>query len=220
MSEKAKIGYIYILTNEAFHQKDFVKIGYSKNVKQRVKELSNTSVPYDFEIYAQYEIPESSEMEKSDKELHKLICMLNPSLRINDKREFFTIEPENAYALLYSIAKIHGRTDKLIDGPGRIKYINKTSTSTRTNLPKMKWCIDNGLLKVGDEVFIKGNDDEIATVIDEKKVRYNGEEMSFNTFGCKIMGWKTIQIYAFLIVKGETKTLYEKRQQKMEELDL
>lgn len=220
MSDTNKIGYIYILTNEAFHQKDWVKIGYSKNVEQRVKELSNTSVPCDFEIYAKYEIPESIEMEKSDKELHKLICMLNSDLRINDKREFFRIDPENAYAILYSIAKIHGRVNKLTDGPGRKKYISETSTSTRANLPKMKWCIDNGLLKIGDKVFIKGNEDEIAIVIDDKKVCYNGEEMSFNAFGCKIMEWKTIQIYSFLIKVGETKTLGQKRQEKMDELGI
>ena len=78
----------------------------------------------------------------------------------------------------------------------------------------------NGLIKVGDRVFIKGNEDEVATVIDDKKVNYNGEEMSYNTFGCKIMGWKTIQIYSFLITEGETKTLGQKRQEKMEELGL
>ena len=220
MGNTAKVGYIYILTNEAFHQKDWIKIGYTKNVAQRIKDLSNTSVPCDFQLYAQYEIPESPEMEKSDKELHKLICMLDPDLRINDKREFFKLDPEDAYALLYSIAKIHGRTDKLTDGPGRKEYINETNTSSRANLPKMKWCLDNGLIKVGDRVFIKGNVDEVATVVDDKKVNYNGEEMSYNTFGCKIMGWKTIQIYSFLITEGETKTLGQKRQEKMEELGL
>ena len=137
-------------------------------------------------------------MEKSDKELHKLICMLNPDLRINDKREFFKLDPQNAYAILYSIAKIHGRTDKLTDGPGRKKYINETNTSSRANLPKMNWCLDNGLIKVND----------------------NGEDMSYNTFGGKIMGWKTIQIYSFLITEGETKKLGQKRREKMEKLGL
>jgi len=30
MGNTAKVGYIYILTNEAFHQKDWIKIGYTK----------------------------------------------------------------------------------------------------------------------------------------------------------------------------------------------
>ena len=65
----------------------------------------------------------------------------------------------------------------MTDGPGRKEYINETNTSSRANLPKMKWCLDNGLIKVGDRVFIKGNEDEVATVIDDKKVNYNGEEI-------------------------------------------
>ena len=107
-----KIGYIYILTNKSFHQSNWVKIGYSENVERRVKELSNTSVPLPFEIYATYEIPKIEGVDP-DKAIHDLIQRLNPTLRINPNREFFEIEPWDAYELLRSIARIHGRLDKL-----------------------------------------------------------------------------------------------------------
>ena len=108
--EKKEKGYIYILTNESFNRSNWVKIGYSEDVEKRVNELSNTSVPKPFEIYATYEVPASQGM---DKKLHSIIEKLNPSLRINSKREFFEIEPWDAYDILYNIAVLHGATDKI-----------------------------------------------------------------------------------------------------------
>lgn len=107
-----KNGYIYILTNNSFHKSDLVKIGWAADVEKRVKELSNTSVPEPFEIYATYEVPFDSKM--PDKALHKLIQKLNPSLRITQNREFFEIEPWDAYEILHSMAIIHNREDKLV----------------------------------------------------------------------------------------------------------
>lgn len=109
MSEKN--GFIYILTNNSFHKSDLVKIGWAVDVEKRVKELSNTSVPEPFEIYATYEVPFDSKM--PDKALHKLIQKLNPNLRVTQNREFFEIEPWDAYEILESMATIHNRLDKL-----------------------------------------------------------------------------------------------------------
>lgn len=105
-----KKGYIYILTNESFNRQDWVKIGYSENVQRRVQELSNTSVPLPYEIYATYEVPASQGM---DKNFHSIIQKLNPELRISDSREFFQITPWDAYDILHSMAVLHGTEDKL-----------------------------------------------------------------------------------------------------------
>lgn len=113
-----KNGFIYILTNNSFHKSDLVKIGYATDVEKRVKELSNTSVPEPFEIYATYEVPFNSKM--PDKALHNLIQKLNPNLRITANREFFEIEPWDAYGILESMAIIHNRLDKLV------RYKNNT----------------------------------------------------------------------------------------------
>lgn len=225
--QKDKTGYIYVLTNESFHKINWVKIGYTSNIKKRIKDLSNTSVPLPYELYASYEIPASEEMEKSDKFLHALIESLNPSLRLVPNREFFEIEPEDAYLIFHSLAKIHGRDDKLVDGEGRIKYLNalkkessETSPRVVTKLPKMDWCMEQGLISIGDLVFIRGYEDEVAEVISSSKVRYKDEEMSFNVFGCTVTGWKAIQVYVFLTIVGEAETLQDKRQAKMKELGM
>lgn len=105
-----KKGYIYILTNESFHKSNWIKIGYSDDVERRVRELSNTSVPMPYEVYATYEVPANQGM---DKKLHSIIQKLNPNLRINAEREFFEIEPWDAYDILESMATIHGTLDRL-----------------------------------------------------------------------------------------------------------
>ncbi len=110
--EKEKVGYIYILTNEAFHKSNWVKIGYTENLEQRLRSLYNTSVPTPFEVYATYEVPASAGI--ADKSLHHLIQKLNPELRLTENREFFEIEPWDAYDILEAMAKIHGRPEKLV----------------------------------------------------------------------------------------------------------
>ena len=109
-----KVGYIYVLTNESFHMENWVKIGYTENVEKRVKELSNTSVPFPFEVYCTYEIPSIKGVKDPDKLVHDIIKTLNPTLRIKQNREFFSLYPWDAYDLLYAIALMHGRTDKLV----------------------------------------------------------------------------------------------------------
>ena len=109
-----KTGYIYVLTNESFHMDNWVKIGYAEDVERRVKELSGTAVPLPYEVYCTYEIPRIKGVKDPDKLIHDLIQSLNPNLRISQNREFFEIYPWDAYNMLFAIAQMHDRTDKLI----------------------------------------------------------------------------------------------------------
>lgn len=110
------IGYIYIMTNPVMN--GLVKIGYATDPEKRRKELSHASgVPADFVIYATYAVP----VKLADKKVHALITTLNPNLKFNPKKEFFTMDPSDAFKILEALASIHGRTHKLfkyIDGVG------------------------------------------------------------------------------------------------------
>lgn len=116
-----KIGYIYIMTNKSFNKDNWVKIGYTeKTPEERRTELSTTELVYPYEVYAYYEV-EALDGKKSDKVLHDLIASLNPSCRLNPKREFFEIYPEDAYQVLLSMAIIHKRVDKIFPQPNAPK---------------------------------------------------------------------------------------------------
>jgi hypothetical protein len=101
-------GYIYIMTNRSLH--GMVKIGYSTNVEKRRKQLSTTALLWEYEVYATYETPGNLE----DKKLHMLLDKLNPSLRVNQHKEFYSMRPEDAYDVLEAIAIISGTQDKLV----------------------------------------------------------------------------------------------------------
>lgn len=117
--------YIYIMTNKSFEGHNWVKIGYSKDPEKRRSELSNTSLPFGYEIYATYEVEDKNK----DKPLHELLTILDPNIRVSRDREFFEMPPEQAYFILSMIARITNTEDKLI----RFVNIEKEQTNLNTN---------------------------------------------------------------------------------------
>jgi translation initiation factor IF-2 len=220
------MGAIYIMKNPSFP--DYIKIGYADDVYSRLKTLNDKSaVPFAFRLYAYYKVNHRLE----DKTVHEIIDKLNPSLRAKDnidgkerKREFFEMSAEDAYDILRCIAKINGLEDNLVLVEPTAKEMEDEDEATTkrksTQLPKMDWLIDQGIIDIGDEVYLINHPEEVATVVDSKNVEYKGEKMSFNQFGCELTGWKAIQIYAYMKKVGGNKTLAKLREDKMNELGM
>ncbi len=176
-------GYIYIMTNKALN--GMVKIGFASDVEQRRKQLSTTALPYEYEVYAAYETSGSLE----DKKLHKMIDNLNPDLRVSSNREFFIMSPEDAYELLEAIAVISGTSAKL-------KKVKVTATkkqiARRPPINFAKCCIP-----VGAKLVFNEDPTVVATVVDERKVEYNGEITSLSTIAKRILGGSQQGSYHF-----------------------
>lgn len=93
----------------------YVKIGYAADLYSRIASL-NTGMLRNYDVYAVYETP----VPLADKQFHLLIDDLAPIVRarvvagqkVQDK-EFFKLEPEQAYDLFQHIAKMTGTEDKL-----------------------------------------------------------------------------------------------------------
>lgn len=108
-------GYIYLMTNPSMP--DWVKIGYSEDVDERLRELNSyPATPLAFRVYAKYPVPKPL----ADKDLLKFIDILNPDLRSRDEidgrtrtREFVSLSAEDAFEVLRCMAAIHGREDML-----------------------------------------------------------------------------------------------------------
>lgn len=94
-------GFVYILTNPSFKD-NWVKIGKSSRpVNVRSKELDNTAVPLPFEIYA---VMKTDKYNEAERQIHSLIDLVNPSMRIRKGREFFNVTPETALRIFRQCA--------------------------------------------------------------------------------------------------------------------
>lgn len=222
-------GVIYILTNPSFPQ--YVKIGYANDLKSRLKSLNRSEcIPFAFRVYAYYKVPKRL----TDLEIHKIIDTINPNLRAIEtidgkerKREFYELSANDAYEILLGIAKINGMESNITLVEPTSKEIKEEEEAEEgrtkrvmTKLPRMDWLIEQGIVNIGDEVYIINHPDEVAVIKNAESVEYKGELMSFNQFGCKITGWKAIQIYAYMKKVGEKDTLVELREEKMHELGM
>ena len=100
MSEKQP-GYVYILTNPSFRE-DWIKIGKTTNMEERLRTLYNTSLPLPFEPYATMKTVKYNEAEKL---VHHYIERFT-NLRIEKKREFFNVKPEEALEIFREVATL------------------------------------------------------------------------------------------------------------------
>ena len=178
-------GYIYIMTNPSFPE--FVKIGYAKDVKQRLDELNrSTAIPFAFRVYATYEV----ESNLSDKKLHSILDKLDPDLRsieeINGKkrvREFYAMTPEDAYSILEAIAEINNYKSRL-----KKWKLTEEEQADASMAKEIKEAHQERLapfsfsacqIPVGAEIVFWPNAKEpseiICVVADEKHVSYQGK---------------------------------------------
>ena len=93
----AEDGVVYILTNPAF-KTYYIKIGFTTNIEERLKELYNTSVPLRFHVYA---LLNTSKYKQAEKMLHSAF----KGSRIGDDREFFYVKPEEAFDQMKIVAE-------------------------------------------------------------------------------------------------------------------
>ena len=94
-------GYVYILTNPSFRE-DWVKIGMTQNMEERLKNLDTTALPLPFEKFATLQ---TAKYQIAEKHVHHFIEMFT-NLRIRDKREFFNVKPEQALKIFCEVAEL------------------------------------------------------------------------------------------------------------------
>ncbi len=94
-------GYVYILTNPSFRE-DWVKIGMTQNMDERLRTLDTTALPLPFKKYATLQ---TAKYEKAEKHVHHYIETFT-NLRIRDKREFFNVKPEQALKIFCEVAEL------------------------------------------------------------------------------------------------------------------
>lgn len=181
-------GVIYILTNPSFPE--YVKIGYADDVNKRLKDLNRSEcIPFAFRLYAYYDV----ETRLSDLKIHEMIDKLNSNLRSIDYvegkkrvREFYTMDAEEAYSLLESIATINGLQRNLHKVKPTDKELIDDKEASIVRLEAFRFSMCN--LKEGDELEYINDRTKKCYVIGEKKVSYEGAEYSLTALAKVLTG--------------------------------
>ena len=186
-------GVIYILTNPSFP--DYIKIGYATDIEKRLKQLNRSeTIPFAFRVYAIYEVDSAL----TDKELHKLIDSLNPDLRTIETfdgkervKEFFAMSPEDGYALLESIAKISGTSDRLkrMNPEGHEVLDEQIAEEVRETARRGPFRFSEVGIPFGSELTFVDDESIKVTVVDDRHIEYNGETTSVSALAQRIKGF-------------------------------
>lgn len=84
-------------------------------------------------------------------------------------------------------------------------------------LPRLKQMIDWDVIKPMEAtVYVLGEPDKSALLLDAYTVAYQGQRMPINEWARNIKGWKSINIYPYLVVQGDGRTLDEIRRAYMD----
>lgn len=89
MAQQTKQGHVYIISNIGSFGEDVFKIGLTRRLEplDRVKELGDASVPFNFDVHAMIH---SNDAPKLEKELHEKFS-LNQMNKVNPRKEFFKV---------------------------------------------------------------------------------------------------------------------------------
>jgi len=164
-------GTVYVLTNPAMP--GMVKIGKtSRGMDARLNELYSTGVPLPFECAYAALVDDEGKVEKA---FHQAFG----PYRVNPRREFFAIEPEQAIALLELMAR-EDVTPAIQEEASKVDVEAKASADRfkRSRRPSLNY-LEMGI-PVGSTLVYEGDGSTTCTVADGRRVEYQGETMSIS----------------------------------------
>ncbi|ABM71247.1 Hypothetical protein P9515_00381 [Prochlorococcus marinus str. MIT 9515] len=170
-------GSVYVLTNPAMP--NMVKIGKTtRDVELRLADLYSTGVPLPFECEYAAKV---KDVDKTEKAFH---TAFEPS-RVNPKREFFNINPEQAIAVL-SLMAIEDVTPSVQD---EAKKIDVEASASAEKFKKKRRPTINYFemgLKEGD-ILKFGRNEEFCKVLNGRQVSYQGEPWFLSNLTNKLL---------------------------------
>jgi hypothetical protein len=169
---------VYALTNSAMP--GLVKIGKTtqEDISTRMSQLYSTGIPVPFECIYAVEVDDGTTVESA---LH---VGFGP-YRINPKREFFKIDPEQAIAILSLLGPNNAINEVTKELEENISQAERDSGEKLKKRPNMDF-IEMGLQKEDLLYFV---DDESITVeiYDNKKIKYKDKITSLTKVTKEIM---------------------------------
>ncbi len=163
-----ELSIVYVLTNPAMP--GLVKIGITDRVdaEKRIAELYTTGVPVPFEIAAAVKVENGAAVERA---LHTAFA---PN-RINPKREFFKIDPEQAMVILRLLQKEDARAEISQQVPQVDAESIAAGVQLRRRRPNMNYQ-EMGIPVGAILHFTEGED--TVTVLGPRIIKLGDEEMT------------------------------------------
>lgn len=169
---------VYVLSNPAMP--GLVKIGRtsSEEAGTRIAQLYSTGVPFPFKLEFACKVENPDEVEQA---LHRAFL---PN-RVNPKREFFSIEPDQAIAIL-KLLHVQDATTEVEQSPSPIgtQEIN-AGTEFAARRPNLNF--EEMGIPIGSELKFTETDTSVF-VTAPKKVKLNDEEMSLTAATRTLLG--------------------------------
>jgi hypothetical protein len=172
-------GIVYVLTNPAMP--GLVKIGKTsrQEVQTRLNEMYSTGVPVPFECAYAGRVADETAVERA---FHQAFG----PYRINLKREFFQIEPDQAIALL-RLMTLEDVTPYIREEADKVDVESKeASIKLSSRRPNLNF-VEMGI-PIGSVLQFTENDSTV-TVCAERKVMLNNEEVSLTRATRILLGY-------------------------------
>ncbi len=180
-----------------------VKIGYTTkdDANSRIAQLYSTGVPVPFELNYACKAQNAEEVERA---LH---VAFSPQ-RINPKREFFKIEPEQAIAIL-KLLHTEDATEEIEQQPTTLDQESVIAAEQlKAKRPNMNF-LEMGIPLGAELHFVHGS--SVVTVLSSKRISFNGEEISLTAATRQILGIEySVQPSPYWTYQGKRlKDIYE-----------
>lgn len=187
---------VYVLVNPAFE--NYVKIGKTNNLEQRLRSLDNTSVPLPFRCVFAVEVDNEDEVERL---LHQAFA----DSRTRSTREFFELDAQRVIAAMKLTRgrDVTPRRDIAEDEEG-VKAIEKAARK-----PRRTYSLMDANLRVGDVIHYANDPNITAQVLGERKVLFEGAETSLSASALVLLqregyNWRTVNGWDYWLFEDET----------------
>ena len=190
-----ELGIVYVLSNPAFE--NYVKIGRTIDLEQRLKQLDNTSVPLPFRCVFAIEVDDANSVER-------LVHQTFADVRVRSTREFFEIDPQRVISalMLTNGRDVTPKKDIAEDDEG-IEALERKVSKRRV------YKFSDAHVNPGDILSYAKDDSISATVVSENKIEFEGEALSLSKAALKLLHregytWKQANGWVYWMKDGET----------------
>jgi hypothetical protein len=189
------MGIVYVLSNPAFD--NYVKIGRTIDLEQRLKQLDNTSVPLPFRCVFAIKVDDEVAVEK-------LVHQAFADVRVRSSREFFEIDAQRVIAALRLTngEEVTPKSDIAEDAES-IEALERTVAKRKT------YSFSDAKVDVGDVLSYSKDDNITAVVVADKKIEFEGEVVSLSKAALILLHregytWKQANGWGYWMKDGET----------------